>query len=248
MAGIGLNPSGCCCTAAGDFTVTCLGCNSTPIPGCGITIKIGTTIYCTGTTDAAGTFTCTLPTAGITYTVVATPPASPPGYQTVTTTTTPGSFPASLTINMGPFVGGTHVCCGACNVPIPNTLYVTLGDGTYTCVKSGSFWTYSGLTIGNVNPVKTTTPSLNCSDTKQINILIHVSCAGSQMGVSVSWGETLAIDDCGVVYDASGGGAGDGNTTYTPSSCLPFAFSGTMAHVAGSTGNPTGSSSVAVSS
>jgi hypothetical protein len=100
----------CCCGCSVSFTVYC---GSAVVNGATVTIKSGSTVISSGTTNSSGQVTLTIP-AGGTYTVL-------------TTGSTCGSPGVSVSLTLA--CNGNYViqcCCGGCpGLVLPSTFHVT---------------------------------------------------------------------------------------------------------------------------
>lgn len=193
-----------------------------------MTISSGDTIYCTGETDSHGQFSCTLPTAGVSYMVGIELPATLRGYSNLGLGFffTPKSFPVAITKTL--LVADAFVCCPYCSVPLPKTLHGTFGDGAYTLTWSDKAgWAFNGSTHANVHPVWLGPPLSRCDQTTTVGLAIVLTCESDGFTLNIKWSTGTV---CGGSYLQIGVSNSTAATSspVKPSSCSPLSLSGSI--------------------
>ncbi len=241
-----LGSPGCCC----GQKVCVMACGKVQA-GAVVTIKTGSTVVFTGTTDSSG---CVSPgIASGSYTVI----IAFSGYTTFTGTETLGSFTHDF--------GGsaTNVCCCK-DCPLDGTATYTLTDvnGSYTMTKIGACTWQVCLTVPEtvVDTQNIGHIPCNCllpAAAGDLYVSYEMTCTSittGTVGVARVWPRVGCQDgtayygkrdcsggtgpyyqgcptitpSCNVIAGGAGGGIGTSSLSQLPTTCHPFAWSGTL--------------------
>jgi hypothetical protein len=207
-----------CCESC-NITICVAGCGAN-IAGDTVEIKSGATLIASGVTGSGGCVTLSIPASG-SYTVVVIDPSF--GTITGTHTLTCGG---TITISLGSSPADGY-CCGTCT--IPNTLFVTDSEGTWTATGGfGNWGVCYMLSVTGVTMSGTDGAGCTCSAPGTISIPIQyiISCVSGQLNVQrwypgVCCG-TLLNNICiggSVYYVELTGGCSSGFPTIIPTPC-----------------------------